>query len=885
MGCWRRMSLRADWPLTGRDDELRLVLDTLGGARASVVLAGAAGVGKTRLMRELLASLEATGREVNLAVATMAASKIPFGALIALLPELAEGQLEHLALAQRLYDRLADDGESVVAIDDAHLLDDFSAAIVHQLAVRDATTLVLTLRTGERSPDPIASMVKDGYAQRFELQPLSREETERLVTSGLGVVATRTLLRLFEVTRGNPLYLREIVFGAIDSGSMRLEAGVWTWGAEATPSPLLHDVVSSRLGELDNPEQRALEILALGEPLELEVFDALASTEIVAELERKGLVVEARREQGTEVRLVHPIYAEVLRAQVAPRDAQAARRSLVEIWERSTVRRPDDVLRMAVVHLESGIHDRPSLLCEGSAQALAATDWELAHRLAAAAYSASASAESAFALAQANASLGRFEECAKIGRPFLAAGIGDRTHSELARTVAWALYAGLDRPDEADRVYLRAAEASTDEAMRQRLLAGRTNLLACIGRGGEALAINLKALESPELEAVAIAQHVSVAGRILALTGKTTDAIALIDKHMPAILSISEGNAGVLTETFTARLVALAFAGPVAEGLAFVEPLYELTVQLGNDAGRIGAASGLAALYTLAGRPRTACEFADVVLSLWKSRGHHEARDWIAAFYAESLALLGRVDEAAEKSMDAQSIWSHSPRYFQPEIKRTGAWVLAARGELSHARQLALEAAAEAQRSESLMLELMARYDAVRLGVVEECSAVRTLAADAQGELVRAIGLHAAGVEADDPKVLDTAAASLEAAGRVLCAAEAAAQAAAAYERGGLRGSAAAAAERSRRLAERCEGAMTPILIAGARPDPLTPREREVALLASQGLSNKAIAERLVTSARTVEGHLYQVYAKLGVSGRADLASLQEPTGRGKSPA
>ena len=51
----------------------------------------------------------------------------------------------------------------------------------------------------------------------------------------------------------------------------------------------------------------------------------------------------------------------------------------------------------------------------------------------------------------------------------------------------------------------------------------------------------------------------------------------------------------------------------------------------------------------------------------------------------------------------------------------------------------------------------------------------------------------------------------------------------------------------------------------------LTPRELEIAKLASQGLTNREIAERLVTSVRTVDNHLYQAYSKLGIRGREDL--------------
>lgn len=52
----------------------------------------------------------------------------------------------------------------------------------------------------------------------------------------------------------------------------------------------------------------------------------------------------------------------------------------------------------------------------------------------------------------------------------------------------------------------------------------------------------------------------------------------------------------------------------------------------------------------------------------------------------------------------------------------------------------------------------------------------------------------------------------------------------------------------------------------------LTAREREVALLAATGLSNKQIAERLFVSPRTVSGHLHRVFPKLGIASRAALS-------------
>lgn len=53
----------------------------------------------------------------------------------------------------------------------------------------------------------------------------------------------------------------------------------------------------------------------------------------------------------------------------------------------------------------------------------------------------------------------------------------------------------------------------------------------------------------------------------------------------------------------------------------------------------------------------------------------------------------------------------------------------------------------------------------------------------------------------------------------------------------------------------------------------MTPREREAALLVLQGMSNRAIAERLFISEYTVEGYLKQIFTKLGVRSRAALVA------------
>jgi DNA-binding NarL/FixJ family response regulator len=54
----------------------------------------------------------------------------------------------------------------------------------------------------------------------------------------------------------------------------------------------------------------------------------------------------------------------------------------------------------------------------------------------------------------------------------------------------------------------------------------------------------------------------------------------------------------------------------------------------------------------------------------------------------------------------------------------------------------------------------------------------------------------------------------------------------------------------------------------------LTDRERQILALLGEGLSNKAISARLYLSVRTVEGHLTNLYTRLGVHSRTEAALM-----------
>jgi DNA-binding CsgD family transcriptional regulator len=109
------------------------------------------------------------------------------------------------------------------------------------------------------------------------------------------------------------------------------------------------------------------------------------------------------------------------------------------------------------------------------------------------------------------------------------------------------------------------------------------------------------------------------------------------------------------------------------------------------------------------------------------------------------------------------------------------------------------------------------------------------------------------------------------AADALLVAAETADAAAAALRDAGLASSARGAAARAALWLEKCEGARPPTMLVTPEAAELTPREREIALLASAGATSREIADLLVISVRTVDNHLQNAYRKLGVTRREDL--------------
>lgn len=251
-----------------------------------------------------------------------------------------------------------------------------------------------------------------------------------------------------------------------------------------------------------------------------------------------------------------------------------------------------------------------------------------------------------------------------------------------------------------------------------------------------------------------------------------------------------------------------------------------------------------------------------------------DSMSWALAILSQAEALCG--DAAAARRALQESRQSRRPR----GVARCAAdFVLAEAltemvgGNLTRAGQICLDAAAaypHLRLQAATLLHYSVRLGAPPARVLPRLAAI----ADAvECSLPRLQLDHVRALAAHDGAALESVADRFDRLGLWLCAAEAAAQAALAERRAG-RPAAARARMRSQSLAARCDGVRTPMLAVPEDLPALSRREREVAMLAGAGLSNAHIAQRLALSPRTVESHLYQAFAKLGVQHREELAPV-----------
>jgi DNA-binding CsgD family transcriptional regulator len=858
--------------LTGREGELVTIRRALGGigGYSGVAIVGAAGVGKTRLAREVLAQAAAVGEQTKWIVGTASARQIPLGAFTS---SIGEGIADPMSNVRRIINSFVAQqkkGRVLIGVDDAHLLDGLSAHVVHQLAQSRAARLVLTLRTGGTEPDAVTALFKDGVLARLDLEPLSLRDTTDLIETTIGgSVDSRSAQRFWKLTGGNALFLGQLLKDQIAAGRMKQAAGVWMWDRDVAVSPNIGEMVGRQLGRLTPELASVVDTLSQCEPIGLDVLCDLVGRPDVEVAERMRLVTVERSGAALSVRLAHPLFGEIRRATAGEMYLSSIRGRLAERLGRDDDRDMQDTVRRALLTLESDLDPDPSLYLESARFAMTLLDLQLAERFASAA-AKSGVAEATSVQVFNMFLLGRSEETETLLREMSKEGPERHGWATVrAANLIWM----LGKPAEASAVLDELAaqdESPADVAAR---LAVEACFDAVSARCGDAAA---KAREVLQTEPLADF-HSMMASLALVMAegalGDVGDMSAVFHRALDMATSSFQvshmrfwlGSVYARACRLTGRLDDLAeSANQMADSARDVPGL-----AYANLAFLLGHAELVRG--DLPSAVRTLHEALAGVAVHGVRSGLHPASCFALT---EAHAKLGQPAEAMAALAEARECVPADYLYMQTNLSLATGWALAASGSLTDAVAAVQAGAAEARDRGQPTHELALLQAAVQWGDASGAVRARELADQLALPLANAVAGHAESLAAGSGDGLLDASAKYRAIGDRATAADAAAQAAVAFASAlhGKRGRYAAAV--AQELSEQCGGLCTPALRTPVSSLPLTGRQREIAELVAAGLSNRDIGERLMMSVRTVEGHLLRACKRVGAASRAELAAI-----------
>jgi DNA-binding NarL/FixJ family response regulator/type II secretory pathway predicted ATPase ExeA len=898
-----------DVALFGRSEELRFVAAARRDGRRGVVLAGEAGVGKSRLAREALAAAEVDGWSCEVVVATASSAGVPLAPFAALVAhrggEAAALDFIHEGLSTLL--AATADRRLVLMVDDAHLLDEASAALLHLIISQAAGPFVVaTVRSDEQVPDAVARLWRDSIAERVDLQPLSRAETDALVHDMLeGDVDAGALRHVWQATAGNPLFVREYVLGARETGTLVQEHASWRWRTGAlAATPRLRDLVEGRIRALDAAGRALLEVLALGGGLELPMIDRLGFGPAAEAAEALGLVAANPSRRRLSVALAHPLYGEVLARSVPPLRARAIHRKLVEALEAHGPRRRVDLVRLASWRLQAGDTSDRDALIGAARHAYFGFFEDLAGQLlrrGAAPHAETAGARPVPPSADADTEI---DVATNLARAALDRGADATGAAELARALIWqnrldeadAILAELERSpelrDDAEVASARAAywfwgHGDFDAAVA-RLTAKPNDALDCfragltiqVGNPRGALPIVLPLIEGA-VRPIDRARAAGTAAGAQVLLGQCGAGLELVDQHLATTLTLAADDALAVTDLVVAQFYGLRLTGRLDEAAQLAQFGHDAASTEGSTDGLSLFAGALGMIALDRGRVATAAAYLRDMVAMLAERDGLQNRCWGYAMLATAYALMGEVD-AASAAMRHSDGLRRGTRFYDSDIELARAWILAASGDQRGAIAVASSAAARAEAVGMLPAATTLLHAIVRFGGPVPVEHLEAVARQIDSPVTTTLAQHAAAVSRGDAGTLETVASEFESNGMLLLAAEAWAAAGALHDDAGRSAPRIAAQLHMHRLTTECEGASTPALHAAPAVTQLTPREQEVARLAAQGMSNVTIAEKLVLSVRTVESHLYRAFVKLGVEHRRDIEAALDAAHGGR---
>ena len=912
--------------VVGRETELRRVAELLAGVRlrrgGALLVTGEAGVGKSTLLDEVAAM--STGALVVRVVGTPAEQEVPYAALGLVLGDVTDElaalpapQARALGVALALQDgdppppfavgaatlavltRRAERSPLVVLLDDAHLLDQPSAgalAFAARRLVADPVLVVAAQRSGE--PGPLA----EAGLPELALAGLDAREVGSLMAE-LGLPATpQAAARARVVTAGNPLAVTELV--RHPDALARLALG--------EPIPLsgtLVGVFAERARALGPGVQVVVALSALAGGSAALVVDASTALEVddaaLGRAEAAGLVDL----DGDHLSPRHPLVGSAVYSSLPPDRRRALHAAMAGALP--PARTDERVRHLAAAaagpdeHLAATLEEVAAAAARRGAPAVAAAGLERAAgitpeadrragRLLAAAEAAWAAGDAAWAtrlcdemVRQSPGGVTPWRAEALAGS--IAARAGSLTASR--RSLLAAADAAVDDdPEAASRIVaevvtlafaLADAGAAATAARHATVLLGRdltsaargrclmtTGMAAVLGgRSGEAelraalALLRMPGAHPPLAEGATRDPHddedeVWALNTMLWLRGaEAADDLAR---------EIEGRRASWAVGPLPRLLFFLARAGATRDHWGAARSAYaesaELAAELGQVTEQALSLAGLAWLEARTGAVDACAEHAERALVLAVPRSNVIVEVWAGFALGESALAAGAVDEAAERFARLDALLGRTGFVdvdVHPGPELAECLVLAGRADEAavvveeYARRAAAKgrpwALARAARARALLVE-PAGIDAAFGEAARQHALTADLFETARSRLLHGQRLRRARRRADAREPLRDALESFERLGAVPWA---------------------------DRAADELDATGATVVRRGTRAlDALSPRERQIVTLVTEGLTTRETALRLFLSPKTVEYHLRNVYARLGITSRPELTAL-----------
>lgn len=855
------------WPLVERREEFEVIRSALTpqSEGCGIVITGDAGVGKTTLARRATGSLH---DKVRWVAGTESARSIPLGVFAHLVS--ASSSRDPVAFLSSARESLLSQGRIVIGVDDAHLLDQLSATLLHQLAIDRAARIVATIRSGEKVPDAVTALWKDGHLGHLDLTPFSKAESIRLIESVLGGhLEGLSADLMWEASGGNALFLRHMVEGALETRVLREVNGVWQLRGRTAITSELASLLEDRIDDLPESVCHALKLLAFCEPIDLEVLSGLVEDETIDDAENRGLISIAQDER-LSARFNHPLFGEVIRRRVGRASSRRLRGQLVKALRAQEVRTAADRIRLAELTLDSDQPRDLKLFSSAAKDAISLANVPLGEKFARESIKHGGGLESADLLARALLWQGRPDEAEAVLTEF------DPDDLNPIQLVRWGtsrvsnLFWAMGKAEQADEVLDFLRGRVTEPALLH-VVDGIASVCATFeNRLDDAIETAKRVLDAPVAVPWALEWAYFGCGLALALKGRGSE-VKDIAARARAVERRTDGL--VRAPAGYGEILALTLTGDLRGAQQRAASYFEFSSTGQYLAWGLANILGGTADFAQGQLPKTKDRMEQALAALAaESASSWSFPAWITL--AQAYAILGNPAGARAMIAEADKRVGAHVAVFGPMLHIAKAWAAAAEGMTSLASESAHVAADIAAKSGQHAVEAEALHLLVRLGDRSVAQRLDTLAAQLDGTMGRLFAWHAHAIEDDNGGELAAVATEFERMGAVLLAADAAAQAASSYSRHGDRARTAALAATATRLAAACGGAATPALLEAAHPLPLTAREREIAKLVAAGLSNREIADRLTVSVRTVEGHLYRACIKLDISDRDALAAL-----------